>query len=264
MNDIDNGRFNSLREFWHKLCSIQLSNGVNLPDRLGAWTKGKEDLLRRAGVCREYEELCSAGCIPISLAIALSTFRISRKTAEIWKSTLGSKRQRTQTIGHLQKAADSLERAHEQLIDAVLAQKNIMLDPDLRRWLSTAPDRPQGRPWSVPWPKDARAQHPMTVVNSLRTYASIVSVFDEISEGQHVHSADSFSRYLLSAYVKRVTNEFHDREVSALISAASGIEGYDETTHRVWRSRNYSKLDQEFSSLAELMCGIGLVIAETA
>lgn len=53
----------------------------------------------------------------------------------------------------------------------------------------------------------------------------------------------------------------HDVEVSALIGSALGREGYDETAHRMWRSRNYERLEKGNSSLVQILLGIGVVTA---
>jgi len=86
-------------------------------------------------------------------------------------------------------------------------------------------------------------------------------MFYAVSEETQAHSSDSIPKYLISAYVKRATGDFHDAQVSALIGSALGTGTCDETAHRMWRSRNYAQLEQEYSSLADLLMGIGVVTA---
>ena len=47
-------------------------------------------------------------------------------------------------------------------------------------------------------------------------------------------------RYALTSYVKNVTGEWHDCEVSSIIFAATERE-YNENAHRVWKSRYFGK-----------------------
>jgi hypothetical protein len=84
---------------------------------------------------------------------------------------------------------------------------------------------------------------------------------EALSAETQAHSAESLPKYLLSAYVKQATGDFHDREVSALIGSALGTGIYDETAHRMWRSRNYEQLDKTSSALANLLLGFGVVVS---
>jgi hypothetical protein len=52
------------------------------------------------------------------------------------------------------------------------------------------------------------------------------------------------AKYSLASVVKRVSGKFHDCEVSAMPGAALGNFEYDETAHRVWRIRNYDRLER--------------------
>jgi hypothetical protein len=66
------------------------------------------------------------------------------------------------------------------------------------------------------------------------------------------------AKYLFSAYVYRATSRFHDKEVSDLIGAALGIT-YDETAHRMWRNRNYKRIDKTLSNIADILADFGKV-----
>lgn len=45
-----------------------------------------------------------------------------------------------------------------------------------------------------------------------------------------------------------------------MIGAAIGTD-YDETAHRMWRSRHYKQIDKNFSNIAELFTDFGVVSA---
>jgi hypothetical protein len=188
----------------------------------------------------------------------------SQHAAEMWRSTIGTTRRRDQVVGALLKAADALEEVHERFITALLQDMRVSLDNDLRSMLGDDPTSPNMPSTFAKWPNNAPAPHPATVVKALRLYARALGMFDTISKETQAHSAESFPRYLISAYVKRATGSFHDRDVSTLIGSVVCSPTYDEIAHRMWRSRNYKKLEKEFSFLTELLVGIGVVTSQTA
>jgi len=108
------------------------------------------------------------------------------------------------------------------------------------------------------WPKSAPAPHPSVTIRALRFYASSLRKFDRISNDTGISSSDMLAKYAISAYVHRASGGFHDAEVSTLIGAVLRSV-YDETAHRMWRSRNYERIDVGFSFLPNLLVGIGVV-----
>jgi hypothetical protein len=70
--------------------------------------------------------------------------------------------------------------------------------------------------------------------------------FGRGAEGLH-----SLHKARLTLYVKHETGRFHDREVSALIGAVTG-ETYDETAHRAWRHKHYSRLAKVWNPLPRM------------
>ena len=138
---------------------------------------------------------------------------------------------------------------NERFITALLQDLKVSLDKDLRFVLGGDPTSQSAPASFAKWPSNAVAPHPATVVKALRLYARLLGMFDAISEETQAHSAESFPKYSISAYVKRTTGSFHDREVSTLIGSVVCRPAYDEIAHRMWRSRNYEKLGKEFSFL---------------
>jgi hypothetical protein len=107
------------------------------------------------------------------------------------------------------------------------------------------------------WSKDT-APHPATTIQALRQYVSFLRKFSSLAEETRISSTDMLWKYVFSAYVKRATGGFYDAQVSALVGAVLN-DVYDETAHRMWRSRNYERMDADFSFLAKLLISIGFV-----
>ena len=112
------------------------------------------------------------------------------------------------------------------------------------------------------WPKDA-APHPGETIRVLRLYASLLRKLGSLGKKTGINSTDTLWKYVFSAYVHRATQGFHDVQVSRVIEAVLN-EGYDETAHRMWRSRNYERIDADLSFLPKLLIGIGFVSSSHA
>jgi len=106
----------------------------------------------------------------------------------------------------------------------------------------------------------ANPPDPVVTVETLRTYSSVLRLFELSDKDAGIDSADTFSKYLFSAYVYRATGQFHDEEVSALMGAALDIT-YDATAHRMWRLRNYKLIDRKLSTIADIFTDLGGISA---
>ena len=262
MADQDSDEFQEIRELWDVLSSISASNGIDMLQFVHAVARLKRDSLSQWASERDFDELCNAGCGEVSLAIALWAIKASQRWGTTWRTAVGSKRDRNQAIGALQKAAAVLGELQESLIAAVMEDVKMSLREDLRK----PPDidaKSLSLDLEAHWPRTAPGPPPTTVIRALRLYSRILRLFDILPEETQAHSPEAFSKYLISAYVKRATGDFHDVEVSALIGSALGTM-YDETAHRMWRSRNYEQIEKTSSSLAEFLVGIGVVTAQKA
>jgi hypothetical protein len=207
----------------------------------------------------DFDELCQDGCSEVSLALTLWGIEVSQSIEQTWRSAVPSARRRRQTIRILEKAADVLEEIQNSFVTAIPQEVKKSLPDNPRKSLPS--DLEIISTAKIEWPEYAPAPHPATTIRALRLYAGALGMFHAMSEETQAHSSDSVPKYLISAYVKRATGDFHDAQVSALIGSALGREIYDETAHRMWRSRNYEQLEKEYSSLAEFLMGIGVVTA---
>jgi hypothetical protein len=256
--------FPELQDFWDAYCLVFARKGIDMPQLVQLWVTEKRKSLSKWSAEEIFDELCLAGCSAISLAIAISILERSQHAAEIWRTTVGTARRRDQVVGAFLKAADALEEVNENFITALLQDLRVSLDKDLRSVLGEDPTSQNTPLIFAKWPSNAPAPHPATVVKALRLYARVLGMFDAISEETQAHSAESFPKYLISAYVHRATGSFHDREVSTLIARAICRPTYDAIAHGMWRKRNCKKLEKAFSFPAELLVGVGVVTSQKA
>ena len=63
--------YSDLRKAWSMLAEIVDERGVDLATSSQLWADGKEADVRPCLAGFEFEELCSAGCSPISLGMAI-------------------------------------------------------------------------------------------------------------------------------------------------------------------------------------------------
>ena len=200
------------------------------------------------------------GCSEVSLAVALWSIKQSPSIEKMWRSTVPSARRRKQAMRILERAADVLETLQTSFVRASFQDFKKTLPEDLRNSpafeaeiLSIVSKMPAELPASAPAP------HPLATAKALRLYARALGMFSAISEDAQAPSSDSIPRYVISAYVKRATGEFHDPQVSALIGSALDTGTYYEAAHCIWRSRNYEQLEKTSSGFVDFLMDLGVV-----
>lgn len=249
-------KYAALRNLWDLYCSMRAQKGLDIANLWAQWAKEKRDSLRDFAAETCFDDLCRAGCKALPLAVAVALMQPLHSFEKKWREITGSARQREQTIRTIEKAVTSLGELLGTLADAVVADWRGSIDTDLLEKCRNEIIDPTKL--LVPWPVSA-VPHPATTINALRVYASALRMFDSIAEDAGIGSSDMFSKYLVSAYVYRATNSFHDANVSALIGVGLHIDSYDETAHRMWRHRNFERIDQHLSGLIEMLVGFGVV-----
>jgi hypothetical protein len=252
--------FESMRKLWNTLCSIESSKGVDLKEAAESWVKKKRHSLSKWEAEGNFEQLCEAGCHPISLAIAIRAIEVSQSMGKRSLALIGSTRRQNRIIHALEKAANILEELHESFGVLFFQDVKELLDKDVRRSIEGNP-RLLGTVSAVDFLslQNAPALNPATTIRVLRAYVQVLRAPQVIFLDIGAHSSGSLPKYIISAYVKEATGQFHDTEVSALIGSALGTGSYDETAHRMWRSRNYRRLDKKNSSLARGLLAIGVI-----
>jgi hypothetical protein len=223
--EIDKPRIENLQEevcFWksyREICRGKQIDTVKLYMHLAEEEKQK---LGSPGAREEFIELCEAGCFQPVLAGIVMLVRYAPRLEAFWTQMVGRPDNREKAIRTLESAAQTLEN----LFSGVIESENEGQSPEL--------DRIGRLPVS-------------RVINELRFYIRLVNSASSISAETEIRSPAELAKYLASSYVLSMTGRFHDRCVSGLVSEASGSLEYIEVAHRMWRARNYERIDKHFS-----------------
>lgn len=226
-------------DFWNTYCELRRAKGFDPDKVLKQWAAEQEKSLTSPGPREEFAELCKDGCLPQGLALLVALFRYSPLLETFWGEMVGNPDNRDKATRALENAAQTLEG----LYGAVLASE---------KEGKTAIFAKLGRlPIS-------------SVVSELRFHARFINFAKSMSADTETRSPTELSRYLLSSYVKRMTGRFHDKSVSGLIGEVVDSEDYNEVAQRMWRSRNYRRLEKHFSWMTRFLVAMSVVIAHPA
>ena len=99
------------------------------------------------------------------------------------------------------------------------------------------------------------------VASELRFYVRFLNLAQSLRKDTESHSLEEVSKYLLASYVKRMTGRLHDRNVSGLIGEMAGPSDYNEVAQRMWRLRNYRRLEKHHSKLGDFLVAMSVVIS---
>jgi hypothetical protein len=173
-----------------------------------------------------------------------------------WREFTGTTRAREQKIRTIKKAASELENLVGTIANVLVQDSRSSMNSDSRESLREEIINPGDN--VLISLMNAGVRHPATTISDLRLYASVLDMIQSFENETNVTSSDMLVKYLMSAYVFRATGRFHDEEVSALIGNALGII-YDETAHRMWRKRNYERIDKTLTGIADMLTEFGVV-----
>jgi hypothetical protein len=101
-----------------------------------------------------------------------------------------------------------------------------------------------------------------SVVSELRFYIRCIKAAELLQSDTEIRTAEELAKYLLTSYVHEMTGDFRDRHVSVLIEDLTSSE-YSEEAHRMWRFRNYKRLETHFSWITRFFVAASVVIAHT-
>jgi hypothetical protein len=188
---------------------------------------------------REFARLCRAGCLAEGLALSVAILRFSPDLQRAWVDLVGPADNRPNKAKALQRAAKTLDFVYGNILPLgwVVLQKTF------------------GSFGPLPAP---------LLSLELAEHARFIMLAERLSQETETHSLVEFSKYFLTSYVKRMTGDFHDRSVSALVGEVVGPEDYSATAQSQWRFRNYERLDHHHAGLVKLAVAMSVVIAHTA
>lgn len=242
MGDADIPRIEELGaelRFWNNYRELRRAKGFDPDLVLREWAAEKERSLTSPGPREEFAELCKHGCLPQVLALLVTLLRYSTLLETFWSEMVGNPDNRDKATRALENAAQTLEG----LFGDVLASEKEGKNEDFAKI---------GRlPIS-------------SVVSELRFHVQFINFAKSLSTDTETRSPAELSKYLLSSYVKRMTGRFHDGGVSGLIGELVGSQDYNEVAQRMWRSRNYRRLEKHFSWMTRFLVAMSVVIAHPA
>jgi len=229
-------RLKEEREFWVLYRDVMAEKGVDISRFYADAAESVKQDFSTPGAKADFVELCISGCSPEILAFLVWLLRHSPQVSNWWQSTLGDRRKRQKTKVTLENAASTIENVFAPMLKA---------DEKIREKLA-----------------HSRFLMPKELIAQLRLYARFITFGELLAADPGIHSLTEFVRYLLVGYVKRATGRFCDRNVSGLIGELGEYAEYDEVAQRMWRHRNYERLDEHLSSLADGLNAMGIVMAE--
>ena len=103
---------------------------------------------------------------------------------------------------------------------------------------------------------------PARAISDLKFFSSFFVMGEKIYEFLGVNSLFELSKFGLASLVHETSGNYLDQEVSALTGAALQKEDYDETGHRVWRIRNFPRLQKSVPFLTKLCVAFNNVLSK--
>jgi hypothetical protein len=225
--------FAEVQELWDALKRVAAEKEIELPTFCRELAIYYSNHMGQGVAKSDFDGLVHDGCRLEPLALVVRVIAWSSRVRSFWQamfSKSASERERKARI--LDKAATQMESLYSPFnMDA-----------------------------SFPWP-DHLGSPPLAVIGSLRLHARLLRMFRAIPAETGEFSLEDVCKYCLTAYVLQATGRNHDREVSALIAAVLDTSYYDETTHRMWRTRNYARLTKHHHKITNLLWAIHVVLA---
>lgn len=230
MFDLDD--FKDEAALWDVHAEILASRGLDLNSLAATWSTQTKGKLANPGAQFDFEELCKQGCSPIVLAFIVAVMRFSPELPLLWSQIAGPREQRRKIGIGFQKTAQKVEDVFRDLMKA-----DIKMPP----YLTAKGILP-----------------PATVATSLRFYSRFLNLEESLTT--ETRSSEEVAKYLLVGYIKKATNRYRDRNAATIIGEILGPVDYNEVAQRMWRSRNYRRLDKNFNGLTGFLFAMGIVI----
>ena len=225
------------REFWALLREMRRERGIDYDGLLRDAVKYVKQKLPSPGARTDFIELEHAGCSPVVLGLLVELIHYTPTVKQFWENAVGVPSERRKAKKEFEAAAHRLARIFALTLNA---------DDAIKEKLSRS-----------------TILMPSQLISQLNLYVKLITLGERLAEKSELHSLDEFGKYLLAAYVKRATGKFCDRNVSGLLAGLVGPTSFDETAQRMWRRRNYTRLEPHISGFADMLNAMGTVVSET-
>ena len=224
---------------WNAYRQIRQAHGLDVVRLFARWPDEVKQGLPSPGARDDFADLCNAGCFPQALAVLVLLLRNAPTLEEFWSATVGRPDDRVKAMDSLENAAQTLEALHAE-------------DPNLG---TAAEDEQFGQIGRIAISR---------LVAELRFHVELINLAQLIKKDTEARTPTEVARYLLTGYVRGMTGRFHDQSVSGLVGEISKeAEDYNEVAQRMWRARNYKRLDAHYFGIVKFLMSMSVVIEQT-
>jgi hypothetical protein len=238
-NKSEHDPYKEEQALWHAYREIRQARGINLDEVLAEWAAKEAHELPSPGAREDFDELCKHGCNPQVLAVIVAGLRNSPRLEAIWAMMVGPTETRQKAIQTLEKAVGTLE----EIFGVFIAVEDERDRAEFAKIGRISPSR---------------------MVSELQLYGRLINMGKSLAVDTESHSLAEVSKFILSNYVERTTGRPHDRCVSGLIAAVCNPSDYTEVAYRMWRNRNYDRLEKHFSWMTDFLVAMSVVMARRA
>ncbi len=184
---------------------------VDEPAARDAFPAEVEAAIGRRVALADLDCLVDRGCVRQDLLVHLAVLRDTDHSLDAFAWWAGglNRRQVKAAVQRIERSATEVERLTHTPVRALLAQ-------------------------------NPQATALVSLPTTLRTCAAVLN--DLLKETKRNHLTADLSVARLVRYVKECTGRFHDREVSALVSAVRPTTVDSPDAHKEWRRANYADL----------------------
>lgn len=232
----EQGKLQAFQNLWDVHREIRRAKGIDIDKLYAEIAASEAQKLSHPGAREDFVELCNLGCNQEVLAIITALVRLVPAIEGFWTFIVGDPARRHKLTNTLETAAPMLEEIFPHLTETADQEA-------LRTELAK-----MGK------------LHPIDLAAEIRFYSGFLNLAESLAADTEARSIAEVLRYFLVGYVNRATGSFRDRNVSGLLGELVGPQDYDETAQRMWRHRNYSRLDSHFSKFTDIALHIGVVI----
>jgi len=231
------------QKLWDFMRSLSTSKGIDIQSLLAKLATKQEQQLISPGAREDFNELCEAGCVREVLGGVVFLLQIIPAIERFWTLMVGDPDRRKKLTRTLETAAQELDHFFPALPDEVSQAK---LQTKIQE-------------------RFAEVGHidPTALARELRFHITLLNAAENLASDTETHNVGEFLKYILVSYVNRATGRFRDRNVAGLLAGVGVSSTFEETAHRMWRNRNFDRLDAHFSGLVNKMHDMGVVISRS-
>jgi len=225
--------------FWNTYREVCRARKVDIARLYSEWAAELEQGLTSPGARENFTELCEAGCFPQGLAALVLLLRYVPYLEKFFTEMVGQPSYRDKAARSLENAAQTLETLYAGFIALGKDAENEQFTKLGRIAISR-------------------------VVSDLRFHVKFINAAQLLKTDTETRSPAEVARYLLTGYVRRMTGRFHDECLSGLVGEiVKGTDDYNDVAQRMWRSRNYKRLEKHYSWMVKFLVAMSVVIEHT-